>query len=319
VTARFAAGEPLEPSKRSIAAVTDTTAAPPTAPAAQTSTPGWTVPTRRISFAPRLDDLPKHFARDGNLILSHLAASISTIFPDGEEFFVEAVRHFRDGVTDAELKRQVAGFIGQESVHEREHRALNDRLAALGYPTRAFEWVVRHGMRLQTWMRKPEARLAHTAAAEHVTSTVAMQFLSPEAEGLFGDDVGAVCLWHCLEELEHKAVAFDVYRAIGGTEKQRVRSARDARWSSVVTAGVFVTIGLLGDRETYRRGRLRRDWRQFKASPLMRREVWEQLKAYDRPGFHPNDRDTTELVATWRARLFSDTGALTPLLADATG
>jgi predicted metal-dependent hydrolase len=275
------------------------------------------IAARRISFAGRLDALPKHFAQDGNLILSHLAAAMSTLFPDGEEFFVAAVRHYRDDITDSDLRRRVAGFIGQESVHEREHRGLNDRLAALGYPTRLCERMVRRGMHLQTRFRKPESRLAHTAAAEHFTATLAELFLSPEGDGLFGDDVGALCRWHCLEELEHKAVAFDVYRAVGGSEKQRVRSAWDARWSSVITVGVFVTIGLLGDRETYRRGRLRRDWRQFKASPFMRREVWDQLKDYDRPGFHPDDRDTTELVATARARLFGEGGSLTPLLVDA--
>ena len=41
------------------------------------------VPTRRISFEESLRTLPKHFAADGDLILSHLAASLSSVFPDG--------------------------------------------------------------------------------------------------------------------------------------------------------------------------------------------------------------------------------------------
>src|SRR5207302_9953995 len=94
-----------------------------------------TVPTRRIPFEDSLQDLPRHFADDGDLILSHLAAALSAVFPDGEDFFVRSVRHFRDQVSDPALKRQVAGFIGQEAMHGREHRALNDRLDALGYPT----------------------------------------------------------------------------------------------------------------------------------------------------------------------------------------
>lgn len=42
----------------------------------------------------------------------------------------------RDHLTDPQLLEDVDGFIGQESMHGREHRAFNDRLAELGYPTR---------------------------------------------------------------------------------------------------------------------------------------------------------------------------------------
>src|SRR5919108_4979569 len=104
----------------------------------QTSNPDRTVPTRRISFEESLRDLPQHFAADGDLILSHLAASLSAVFPDGEDFFVRSVRRFRDQIDEPVLMRQVAGFMGQESMHGREHRAFNDRLAQLGYPTKLF-------------------------------------------------------------------------------------------------------------------------------------------------------------------------------------
>src|SRR5438270_9380903 len=104
-----------------------------------TTTPQRSVPTRRISFEESLRDLPKHFAADGDLILSHLAAGLSAVFPDGEDFFVRSVRHYRDQITDPELKRQVGGFIGQEAMHGRQHRAFNDRLDELGYPTKRFQ------------------------------------------------------------------------------------------------------------------------------------------------------------------------------------
>src|SRR5690606_19009068 len=66
----------------------------------QTSDADRKIPTRRISFEAALRDLPKHFAADGDLILSHLAASLSAVFPDGEDFFVRSVRHYRDRITD---------------------------------------------------------------------------------------------------------------------------------------------------------------------------------------------------------------------------
>src|SRR4051794_6791665 len=114
-----------------------------------TSTPARTVPTRRISFESSLQELPRHFAADGDLILSHIAASLSAVFPDGEDFFVRSVRTFRDRITHPELKRQVNGFIGQEAMHGREHRAFNARLDELGYPTKRFERLTKKGLAMR--------------------------------------------------------------------------------------------------------------------------------------------------------------------------
>ena len=224
----------------------------------QTSDAGHTVPTRRMSFEEAIEGLPKHFALDGNLILSHLAAAQSGTFPDGEDFFVRSVRRFRDQVTDPVLKRQVAGFIGQESVHGREHRVLNDTLRALGYPVDRFERRIRFTLRVQERFSSPLACLAQTAAAEHVTATLAELSLSnPEARGMFGPQVGQIFLWHALEESEHKAVAFDVYRAVGGSEELRVKMMRRVRIMFTATTAIQVLVSLLGDRDTYRRGALR--------------------------------------------------------------
>src|ERR1700722_6570449 len=109
----------------------------------QTSDPERKVPTRRMSFEESMRDVPRHFAADGDLISGHVIMALSSVFPDGEDYFVRSVRHYRDQITDPALKRQVAGFIGQEAVHGREHRAFNDRLDLLGYPTRSIERVVK--------------------------------------------------------------------------------------------------------------------------------------------------------------------------------
>src|SRR5438128_10164345 len=190
----------------------------------QASRPDRKVPTRRISFEESRRELPRHFAVDGDLILSHLAASLSAVFPDGEDFFVRSVRRYRDRISDPELKRQVAGFIGQEAMHGREHRAFNDRLDQLGYPTKRFERLTKRGLAIRERFLPPISNLAATAALEHFTATLAELLLSSEeTRALFGqDDVKHLFLWHALEESEHKAVAFDVYKAVGGSERTRV-------------------------------------------------------------------------------------------------
>jgi predicted metal-dependent hydrolase len=95
------------------------------------------VPTRRLEIDQRLGDLPHHFAAGGDIVMSHVLAVLSSVFPDGEDYFVRSVERVRDRIEDPQLRTDVEGFIGQESMHGREHRALNEHLAEFGYPTRA--------------------------------------------------------------------------------------------------------------------------------------------------------------------------------------
>src|ERR1700689_5139194 len=115
----------------------------------QTSDPERKVPTRRMSFEESMRDVPRHFAADGDLISGHAIRALSSVFPDGEDYLVRSVRHYRDQITDPALKRQVAGFIGQEAVHGREHRAFNDRLGEHGYPTKRIERIVKKSLALR--------------------------------------------------------------------------------------------------------------------------------------------------------------------------
>jgi predicted metal-dependent hydrolase len=275
-------------------------------------TPARSVPTRRMDFEASFSGIPKHFAQDGDLILSHLAAALSAVFPDGEDFFVRSVRRFRDQVTDPDLKRQMGGFIGQEAVHGREHRAFNDRLDQLGYPTKRVERFVKKGLAIRERILTPTSNLAATAALEHFTATLAELVLtSEETRDLFGaESVRDLFVWHALEESEHKAVAFDVYKAVGGSERTRVVTMKILRYSFVIGLTVQIVVALLGDRESYRAGRLRASWRRVKRSPLLRRDVWTRLCDYDRSDFHPDDHDTKELVETWREHLFGPDGTL---------
>ena len=285
----------------------------------QTSNPDRKVPTRRISFEESLRDLPKHFANDGDLISSHVAAGLSAVFPDGEDFFVRSVRHYRDDVTDPDLKRQVSGFIGQEATHGREHRVFNDRLHELGYPVKRIERFTKWGLELRTKYAPPKANLAATAALEHFTATLAELVLSDEeTRNMFGDNaVRDLFTWHALEESEHKAVAFDVYKAVGGSERLRRLTMTFLRWGFVLGMVLQTVISLLGDRDTYRPRVLIKSLRRFLKSPAVSLDLWRQLKDYNRADFHPDDSDTDALVERWRTELFGEQGTLNDKLASA--
>lgn len=278
----------------------------------QSSDPSREIPTRRISFEESVATLPKHFARNGNIVASHIMATLSAVFPDGEDFFVRSVRHYRKRITDPDLRRQVNGFIGQEAMHGREHRVLNNRLHELGYPTKRIERFTKWGLELRTRKAPPISNLAATAALEHFTATLAELVLTePEVRDLIGHDaMREIFEWHALEESEHKAVAFDVYRVVGGSERMRVWTMKFTRFGFVAGMGFDVLLSILRDRDGRNPRRLLRDFREVWRSPFLSRELWRQLKDYDRPGFHPDDRDTAELMSEWREKLFGDEGAL---------
>ncbi|MCH7788615.1 MAG: metal-dependent hydrolase [Acidobacteria bacterium] len=268
--------------------------------------------TRRISFEESLTGLPKYFACDEDLIMSHAIGSLSAVFPDGEDYFVRSVRAFRDEIVDPELRAQVSGFIGQEAMHGREHRLLNDRLDELGYPTKRVERFTRWGLSVRERVMSPTANLATTAALEHFTATLAEIILSdPEARRLIGSrEVVDLFLWHALEECEHKAVAFDVFKAVGGTERTRVWIMNYTTFTFLGGMALQVAAAMARDRSTYRAGRLRSSLRRLRSSPFLRREVWDQLRDYNRRDFHPDDRDTDMLLGHWRDDLFGPNGRL---------
>jgi hypothetical protein len=122
-------------------------------------------------------------------------------------------------------------------------------------------------------------------------------------------------VWHALEESEHKAVAFDVYRAVGGSERTRIWTMKVLRYGFVLGMSLNIISSLLGDPATFEKGNLRGSWRNFRSSSVARKEIWQQLCDYDRPDFHPDDRDTTALVEQWRIELFGEHGTLVDKLA----
>jgi predicted metal-dependent hydrolase len=270
------------------------------------------IPVRRVELEPAFESVPEHFAQGGDLITSHFIAALSAMFPEGEKFFIRSVKHYRDQITDQVLKDQVAGFIGQEVVHGREHNAFNEHLDRLGYPALRVDRILRRSLEFRQRHLAPIANLASTAALEHFTATLAELVMRSEQtrEAMGHEAVRDLFLWHSLEESEHKAVAFDVYRAVGGGERLRILTMKLVRYTFVVGTTIQMVASLLGDRATYRPGTLRASWQRFKRQPIVSREIWSQLKEYERPGFHPDDRPTHDLIEAWREELFGAEGRI---------
>ncbi|WP_067477542.1 metal-dependent hydrolase [Actinomadura hibisca] len=272
-----------------------------------------TVRTRRIAFEYPPERLPRHYV-GGDLVMSHVVTVLSSFFPEGEDFFIRSVRNYRDRVTDPELKAQVAGFIGQEVTHSREHRNFNDRLGALGYPTRQIDRAIGALLRFGDRTTPRSSRLAVTAALEHYTATLAEVLLTDaRAREMFDvDEVRSMLEWHALEENEHKSVAFDVYQTAVGNQFRRVWTMRVTTVSFLGITILATVYSLLRDPVVYRQPRrLAASLRGLRHSPWLTPEVARHIRDYNRRDFHPDDHDTTALIEEWKVRLFGTEGELT--------
>lgn len=282
---------------------------------------------RRMSFgfgAERTGAPADRYFADGSIVFSHMVAVLSAIFPPGEDIFVRSVRRYLDQITDPDLKERVSGFIGQEKTHGLQHRELNEQLAAMGYPTAWFEYLLGSTERMEKFLDKryPQVdrlvRLRHfflgfTVAAEHFTAVWAENILSsPEIQAMMYDpEIKNLLNWHALEELEHKSVAFDVYRALGVPESTRIRWMRFAQNFGIPILVLFAWLSIA---TTDLEGRRQPARIVKETAHMLRNPMWKgfysAMTPFKKLGFHPDQIDTTELVLTWQRKLFGRDGQL---------
>jgi len=168
------------------------------------------VPRVKLDF--KLDtDVPKYWF-GGDAFKSRYFDAMSCIFPEGERFFMSCVRDYRDKVQDPHLLQEIKDFIRQEGQHGMIHNQFNDRLRAQGILVDGIESFVKTMLFDVMRKRLPKAHtLAQTAAAEHLTAILAHSLFERRETFEAADPrMYAMWAWHAMEEVEHKAVAYDV-------------------------------------------------------------------------------------------------------------
>lgn len=237
--------------------------------------------------------------------------ALSSTFPVGEKFFMTSVRHFRED-TPQPLRSQIDDFIYQEAMHSREHVVFNRQAQDVGYDIDPLEERAR---RTIAWVKRRSAiqQLAATCALEHFTATLAHDALA-NTEHLAGatEEARRLWQWHAIEEIEHKAVAFDTYLHAA---RRMTRFRRWLKRSSVmcVTTMRFHYVIFRNTADLLRQDGCNdfATWRRLlgylygRPGPL--RVLLKGVFVYMRPGFHPWEIDDRKLL----------TGALAALEAPA--
>jgi predicted metal-dependent hydrolase len=266
------------------------------------------IPPRHINFR-FPESMPKYFYA-GNATATTFFAMLSGFFPPGERYFMDSVRPFRDRVQDESLRAAVSGFMGQEAIHGREHDRLNELLAHRGFDMQAPDRFVKIGLAVLEKL-PPSTRLAATAFMEHFTALLAEQLLEDEEFRKQADpEMIKIWQWHALEELEHKAVSYNVYEIVGKSRIERVAAALGSLL--VLLPMLSITWGWMLARD----GQLGNLPDNLKGLSVLFgpngfvTAILARLPEYIQPGFHPDNHDTRELENHWREKLFAEGGDL---------
>jgi predicted metal-dependent hydrolase len=157
------------------------------------------------------------------------------LLPAGERWFVHVYKQALPLIEDEQLRSDVKGFMGQEAVHSRAHAAVLDHLSANGLDaepfTRRIDWMffTLGGDTAFPWVPRKRwllERVAVIAAIEHFTAVLGAWILDSPALDEVGADPTMLDLlrWHGAEEVEHRSVAFDVFRALHDSWFSRLRT-----------------------------------------------------------------------------------------------
>lgn len=176
----------------------------------------------------------------GDAAVTEVFHALSATFPAGEAFFLDSVRHYEQELRahHPALWQDVVGFFKQEALHSAQHEKWNRRIQAeYGHPMADLEKRVDQVMQFQKQFMSPLSQLACTACFEHFTAIFG-QILLRSRDGLckMRPPQKKLWMWHALEEVEHKAVAFDVYLAVGGGY---LRRAVAMVWVTILFALTF--------------------------------------------------------------------------------
>lgn len=140
--------------------------------------------------------------------------TLSTLFPEGEQFFCESVRHYREKLRASDptfagsaLDKDIGWFIGHEAHHTNAHIGLNEELYLRGYKN--VDKLLKKS--LTAVLKSPLLAIHATSVLEHYTATMARLILDhPDIRSLLG--TAELDLWdyHAVDEWNHRSVSHSV-------------------------------------------------------------------------------------------------------------
>lgn len=258
------------------------------------------------------DTLPEYWS-DGHKGLTIAQNIFSLVIPEGEMFFVRSVMRVKHKIKDPQLLEDITNFAKQEAYHAKAHQQFNNALRQYGYNVDAYAQGTKGLFNFIEKFLPAKFGLGVTAFLEHLTAMGAESaHRYPQLQENWPKEAREIWDWHAIEEMEHKSVAFDVLSEIGGGYFTRLFSA--IGFMTIVTlAALFwiMPVAFYKNRFT-KEARPGRTPSSVTFKDISRRHpgvfremnqfMWQYLKDYFKPGFHPWQKDHSAYIKNWRAQ-----------------
>jgi len=257
------------------------------------------IKARRMNFP--FNDVEQRYFFDNNLLKSAYIAALSATFPAGESEFIASVRLFKDQVKDPELKKQISGFIGQEGHHSLQHKKFNLVLKNLGFDAVRLEEHFVKAVAEDIVGLSDAERLAYTVCFEHQTAILAHELLTND-NALKGMDetIHELMLWHSVEEIEHKSVAFDLYMECVGDRALLMKTQKRAALKFMRRVNEYM-LKLMWWSRTMPSWRDIKGYTQFQVGKDgLLKKLRKPYKDFFRDDFHPWDHQNQSLIEQWK-------------------
>jgi uncharacterized protein len=175
-------------------------------------------PVRKLEFCfeniEQKDPLWSRSSPDFSMFINALGVHV----PHFERYLVKTLIETKSKIADEKLKQDMSAIIGQEAQHAKNFLNYNTWLAKR-YPkiadleNTAHEYFTSHS-KTDSIKRK----IGYTAGYETFTFLAGLIILENYDHWMKDSDpvMKALWIWHQVEEIEHGAVAFDVYKALYG-------------------------------------------------------------------------------------------------------
>jgi uncharacterized protein len=258
-------------------------------------------PVRRMDY--QFHHMTKYWCKN-DPVYTHFFTALSTLFPEGEAFFVRSVRHFRKHIDNPVLDKDIGAFIGQEAMHSKEHHAFHQSAQQYGLDVESLEKITGITLKTIEQLFPKKWNLLLTVGIEHYTA-VLVRYMMSDVNKMIGDEtIRNLWLWHSIEETEHKAVAFDLYQELYGTKLDAYIPRVTLFTMSLVLVTVLTHISQIS--LLYRDKQLLnlKSWRSFLKFGVKSYAIFlPQFLEFYRFDFHPNDTDESNLVNLTKAKL----------------
>ena len=233
-------------------------------------------------------DITKHWL-PGDEVVSSLLNAYTILVPANEAFYIRTLNACLPRMRDGALRARCQAFIRQEAQHGVAHKRYWDNLDAQGYAYRGLERAVDRGIfRVMDRIAPLWLRVSLVSCVEHINAYLGYEFLTQSILADADPRVRDLMEWHFAEEIEHRAVAFDLLQAVSPHYPVRVLGAVMTTTLFYLLLTVFAASLLAQDRRLWRMATWGQLVHHLGAGHGMARRTFRHLRDYLRHGFHPS-------------------------------